>query len=44
MDDSGEMQDVPPDREMPTGAMHEQEPQEERDEMPAGEMEPGSEK
>lgn len=36
--DAGEMQAVPPEQEMPRGAMHEQEGQEERDEMPAGAM------
>lgn len=40
--ESGEMQPVPPDQEMPKGEMHEQEGQEEQDEMPSGAMEPGA--
>jgi hypothetical protein len=38
MSESGEMEFVPPDREMPKGEMHEQEGQPEQDEMPAGSM------
>ena len=42
MSESGEMPEVAPDQEMPSGDMTEPESQEEQDEMPAGPMEPGA--
>lgn len=41
MSDTGDMQDVAPDAEMPSGGMPEPELQVEQDEMPSGSMEPG---
>ncbi len=42
MSESGEMQEIPPDQEMPKGEMHENEAQDEQDEMPTGAMEDGA--
>ncbi len=41
MSEPSEANPVPPDQEMPTGAMEDSEPQPEQDEMPSGVMEPG---
>ena len=38
--DTGEMQELPPDAEMPSGEMEEPRIQVEQDEMPSGSMEP----
>lgn len=40
MSDTGDMADVAPDAEMPSGAMSEPDIQVEQDEMPSGSMEP----
>ena len=40
MDGTGDMQDVPPDAVMPSGAMFDPDIQVEQDEMPPGSMDP----
>ncbi|MGH9178867.1 MAG: hypothetical protein ACRD0N_09980 [Acidimicrobiales bacterium] len=39
MSETGEMQEVPPDREMPSGEMREPDHVLEQEDMPAGDME-----